>query len=224
MYTARVPSFSTRGRARCGLTLVEVALFICLVGVLLAVSVPTFLRAIRTSKMAEAPHELARIYAATTAYYSTPQFVAAVAVTRSPAAGPQRASSIAGAASPAAPTERAGSERVHCMPSPAGPTPEKPASEPTQVAFGAPDAPDSATWRALGYEPSAPIRYRYSLLPSASGCETLGEDSHGEVVLSIRAEGDLDADGLLSLFERKVTVQSGKLALDPLLIVRDRVE
>jgi hypothetical protein len=52
----------------------------------------------------------------------------------------------------------------------------------------------------------------------------LGEDSHGETVLSVRAEGDLDGDGVLSLFERSATIQHGELALDPLLTVRDRVE
>jgi Tfp pilus assembly protein PilE len=207
-----------------GLTLVEVALFICILGVLFAVALPTFVRALQTSKMAEAPHELARIYAATAAYYATPQAaVSPPAPTRAPATRSSRTSSVGTAAS-ALTQEQPAIKRLHCMPGPAGPTPEKPSTDPTVAIFDRPDAPDSATWRGIGYEPSGPIRYRYSLLPSASGCGMLGNDSHGDVVLSVRAEGDLDGDGVLSLFERNATLENGNLVLDPMLVIRDRVE
>ena len=53
----------------------------------------------------------------------------------------------------------------------------------------------AATWRAIGYEPAEPIRYRYSFLPLRAGCGVLPADSHGEPVLTLRAEGDLDGDG-----------------------------
>ena len=190
--------------SRQGLTLIEVALFLCLLGVVSAVSVPTFLRALRTSKMAEAPLELSRIYAAVAAYYATPQ----------PASS---------ASAPRADADTSGG-RLRCLPEAAGPTPSQPSKDPTQIAFAADDTPGAPTWRAIAYQPSAPIRYRYSLLPGDAGCGNLAEDSHGQAVLSLRAEGDLDGDGVLSQFERSATIRQGELALDPLLTVRDRVE
>ena len=169
----------TKTRRREGLTLVEVALLLSILGIVVAVSVPTFVRALRTSKMAEAPLELERIYRATAAYYETPQQTAA-------------------------------GLRMHCMPDAAGPTPSKPRATPVPVVFGAGDAP--ATWRAIGYEPAGPIRYRYTFLPARSGCGVLPADSHGEPVLTLRAEGDLDGDGVLSLYERTAVTKDGALS------------
>jgi Tfp pilus assembly protein PilE len=193
-------------RRRQGLTLVEAAVLSSLLGVMLAVGVPAFLRALRTSKMSEAPLEIGRIYAAAAAYYASPQ---ASASTPAPTTDPP---------------PPAGGTRVHCLPRPAGPTPSQPSTTPARVEFAASDTPGSATWRAIGYEPSQPIRYRYSLLPADAGCDTLGQDSHGEVVLSVRAEGDLDGDAVLSLYERNATLRNGELTLEPLLVVHDRVE
>lgn len=56
-------------RAREGITIIEVAIVICVAGVLLAVAVPTFLRELRVSKIAEAPSELARLHARSAAYW-----------------------------------------------------------------------------------------------------------------------------------------------------------
>lgn len=59
-----------RGRTETsGLTLVETAVLVSLVGVLLAVFVPTFVAKLRTSKVQEASDMLETIHAATTAYY-----------------------------------------------------------------------------------------------------------------------------------------------------------
>jgi hypothetical protein len=49
-------------------------------------------------------------------------------------------------------------------------------------------------------------------------------DSPDAFTLSVRAEGDLDADGTLSLFERNARVENGALVADPLLVARDAVE
>jgi Tfp pilus assembly protein PilE len=180
-----------RTRRREGLTLVEATLLLSLAGVVLAVSVPTFVRSLRTDKMAEAPREMERIFRAAEAYYASPQ-----------------------------PT--ADGKRLHCMPEAVGPTPPKPSLEPQVVAFGTGDA--AVTWRAIGYEPAEPIRYRYSFLPVHTGCGVLPVDSRGEPVLVLRAEGDLDGDGVLSLYERTVVTREGQLVLEPLLSVRDRIE
>ena len=185
MSRTRHPLRTARARrARLGLTLVEIAVLISLGGILLAVGIPTFVRAMHTSKMSEAPDELRRIYDATAAYHARPP---------------------------------------HCLPEAAGPTPAKPSQRPIEVLFADPKAPGSATWQALGFEPSRPIRYRYTLAVPTPGCQQM-RDSRGQFVVSIRAEGDLDGDGVLSLFERDATMQDGALELDRLLVIRDAVE
>lgn len=175
------------------MTLVEAALLLSLFGVVLAVGLPAFVRGLRTSKTAEAPHELERMFAAVAAYYEAPQ------------------------ATPSG-------TRMRCLPAPAGPTPAQPSSDPVEVDFAAPDAPGSATWRAIGYAPSGAIRFRYSLVPVEAGCGTHRPDTQGRSVVTLRAEGDLDGDGTLSRFERSASVRDGRLVLEPLLIVRDRIE
>lgn len=57
------------GRER-GVTPVQTAALIALVGSLVAVAVPTFLRTVRRSKMAEASTELERLHARVAAYYA----------------------------------------------------------------------------------------------------------------------------------------------------------
>jgi type II secretory pathway pseudopilin PulG len=185
-----------RARTR-GLTLVETSVLLCILGVFLAVSIPTFVRTLRTSKISEASEQLAHIYRATAAYYATPQ-----------------------------PTEQG--KRLRCLPEPAGPAPAQVSPEPVLVDFGAPETPGHATWRAIGFQPGVPVRYRYSLLPAASGCGVSAPDDEtgrGDGrLLTLRAEGDLDGDGQLSTFERSARAGEGELIPDPLLFTHDRVE
>jgi hypothetical protein len=89
------------------------------------------------------------------------------------------------------------------------------------VQLSAPETPGVATWQALGFELDEPIRFQYSVVPSAPGCETTARTT---TTLALRAEGDLDADGTMSLFERTLIVVDGELRADPLLFVRDRTE
>ena len=183
----------TRSYPRSGLTLVEAAVLVCLLGVLLSVGVPAFVRGLRTSKTAEAPEELERMFAAVAAYYDTPQ-----------------------------PTPSG--QRLRCLPDPAGPTPRRPSPDPVEARFSAPEAPGSATWRALGYAPARAIRYSYSLLPAYPGCGLPPAQARNAVVLTLRAEGDLDGDGVFSRFERNAVVRDGQLVLEPVLSVHERVE
>ena len=180
-------------RRYAGLTLVEVALILSVLGVALAVAVPTFLRAVRTSKVAEVTSELQRLHASAAAYYARPQSVGE-------------------------------SKRLRCLPPAAGPAPARPAVEPVSVKLAAPETPGAVTWAALGYEPEGPIRYRYSFLPAAAGCALVLPRDSTTPLLTLRAEGDLDGDGTLSRFERHARDQDGELVLDPLLVMRDRIE
>ncbi len=83
-----------------------------------------------------------------------------------------------------------------CFPRPAGPTPAEGSTSPEEVVF-AEDPESGASWGALGYEPERAVRFRYSFVPVAEGC-----DVHGRDLVTLRAEGDLDGDGKYSVYER----------------------
>jgi hypothetical protein len=175
--------------------MVEVAVIISVLGMLLAVAIPTLAKSVRPSKVSEASEELEIMYEAVAAYYRAPH--------------PDDA--------------HPDHPNLHCLPDPAGPTPELPSQNPVPIDFGAANVHGVATWRALGFVPTTPLRFRYSLLPSEAGCAA---PSGGRAVsLILRAEGDLDGDGSYSRFERRAAVDSaGELAAEPVLHIVDRVE
>jgi type II secretory pathway pseudopilin PulG len=177
---------------RAGLTLVETALMISLVGIVLAVAVPTFIKKVQISKVAEASIQLGALYRAAAAYYAVKTVDGNKPVT-------------------------------HCIPSEAGPAPEKPSQKPVRVDFSSNDTPGAETWRALQFNPSETLRFRYSFLPKKSGCYL--EKPRNTQMITLRAEGDLDGDDEYSTFERTVIQgEHNDLALDNLLFVKDRVE
>lgn len=178
--------------SREAFTLIEAALVVCILGVVLAVFIPTFLEHLRTSKIAEAPEQLERLHRATAAYWDARHETGAGLGTR-------------------------------CLPEQAGPAPAEPSAEPREVDFAAPDTAGAATWKALGFAPDRPVRYRYYLQPAESGCNLTG--SEGDPLVTFRAEGDLDDDGTLSTFERSAAVaDDGTLEPAGILYVVDRVE
>lgn len=177
-------------RSRAGLSVVELTLLISVLAVVASAAGPAFLRAVRVSKVAEAPYQLARLQHHVAAYY------AAVHQTE------------AGA-------------RLACLPDSGGPVPALPADKPVVVVFAAPDTPASETFRALGFEPGEPIRYRYTFATSQPGCDS---SANSVRTIAVRAEGDLDGDSTMSVFERSAVARGGELEIDPLLFVRDRVE
>jgi type II secretory pathway pseudopilin PulG len=177
---------------REGLTLVEACALTCVGGVVLAVAVPTFSRHLRTSKTAEAAEQLAALHRGAAAYY----------VRRHTAAD--------------------GRTLTQCLPEAAGPTPTEPSSSPQRVDFTAPNTPGADTWRALGFAPEEPTRFRYSVLPEKPGC---GLDATQHVQrMTFAAEGDLDGDRVLSRFERRATAKDGELVPSGVLVVTQRVE
>lgn len=184
-------AFFRARRARAGLTLVEVALLFGLVGIVLAVVVPTFFRALQVSKLTEVSEQLEAMHRAAASYY-------------------------------AAPRTTAEGLRIECLPASAGPAPARPSADPVAVDFAADTTPGAETWRAIGFRPSVPLRYRYTLVSAVQGCGT-ARDVSGTVI-TFRAEGDLDADGILSRFERSAVHRDGSLAADKVALVHDRVE
>lgn len=61
-----------RNRRREGATLLQVAVFVSLAGCLVAAFLPTFVRALRLSKVAEASRQLERMHEASAAYFAAP--------------------------------------------------------------------------------------------------------------------------------------------------------
>jgi type II secretory pathway pseudopilin PulG len=170
--------------------LVEVAALLSVVGMLLAVAIPTLARTLRASKVAEASEHLELLSRAAAAYYAVPRL--------DPGRGV-----------------------LHCLPEAAGPSPNVPSPSGVVVDFGA--TPGAATWKALGFAPPGPIRYRYSFVPAAGGCWATAEVR--DALVTLRAEGDLDGDGTYSNFERRGTAgNQGKLTPDPVLHIDDRIE
>lgn len=174
-----------------GLTLVEAALIVCVGGVILAVFVPTFLRHVRTSKVAEAAEQLQVLHLAAASYFDTRH-------------------------------ESEDGKVAQCFPAAAGPAPALPSQSPVDVDFANEETPGHATWSALGFAPERPLRYRYTFIPHTEGCSVRGRS--GESVLTLRAEGDLDGDGVLSTFERSAMVEDLQLSPVGPLRVTDRVE
>lgn len=179
-----------RVKRRDGMTLVEACAIVCIVGVVLAVVVPTFVRHVHTSKTAEASEQLAELHRLSAAYY---------------------AGRHAGAD---------GHVRQHCLPLSAGPAPAMPTSDPVAVDFAGAATPGAASWRALGFAPADPTRFRYTLTTTVDGCEVAATTQGVTFV----AEGDLDGDGVRSRFERRAAVRGDTFAPTGVLVVRDRVE
>lgn len=57
-------------RTEGGLSIIEVGLLLCVLGIVLAIAVPTFRERVRTSKIAEAPEQLQILHQRVAAYYS----------------------------------------------------------------------------------------------------------------------------------------------------------
>ncbi|MFW6087257.1 MAG: pilus assembly FimT family protein [Myxococcota bacterium] len=151
------------GRLRvAGLTFVEVALLIAVVGALLAIGVPTFVRHLRASKTAEAAEQLARLHDRAAAYFA--------------ASHPQED----------------GTMGRQCLPKAAGPVPEEPSPDPVEVDPTDPEAPGHATWKALDWQPDRRLRFRYTFAPEKSGCGIRAEDDEPVLTLRAEGDLDGD--------------------------------
>ena len=110
----------------------------------------------------------------------------------------------------------------HCLPPAAGPTPAAPTVDRSAVDFFSKDWVGHLSWQALGFQPDRPIRYSYSYTPSESDCDLI--DRKEPVTVSFRAEGDLDGDGVRSIFERQATIDRNGLTSLGALHVHQEVE
>jgi type II secretory pathway pseudopilin PulG len=113
------------------------------------------------------------------------------------------------------------SER-HCLPKAAGPTPPTPTVDPQDVDFFSPEEPGSPTWRALDFQPDRPVRFSYSFVPNRDGC--LLDEAGDSVAVVLRAQGDLDGDGVRSTFEHRAVVDRDGFTPAEALLVHQRTE
>jgi type II secretory pathway pseudopilin PulG len=116
-----------------------------------------------------------------------------------------------------------GPRRTRCLPLAAGPTPAETSVDPVVVDFTDEELPGRETFEGLGWAPQRGLRYRYSFSPVKDGCDLLPQDDRA--LLTLRAEGDLDGDGKLSLFERQASANDeGELVPIGVLRVQNRTE
>lgn len=117
-----------------------------------------------------------------------------------------------------------GMERRRCLPSAAGPVPERPRVEARTTDFFDQRLHDAPTWRVLSFRSERPVRFSYRFEPVQAGCELRTPEHTYAVTYS--AEGDLDGDGVRSRFERRDAASSTDDVLVPvgILYVRDRME
>lgn len=117
-----------------------------------------------------------------------------------------------------------GIEHRRCLPAAAGPSPARPRVEARPFDFFDDESPDAVTWRVLSFRSGRPLRFSYRFVPVESGCDLRTPER--TYIVSYRAEGDLDGDGVRSLFERRDATSNTEDTLEPvgILFVRDRVE
>ncbi|HEX5657339.1 MAG TPA: hypothetical protein VFX59_09090 [Polyangiales bacterium] len=105
-----------------------------------------------------------------------------------------------------------------CLPDSAGPYPAAPSADPVEVDF-AQDEHGIATWQALARGP-ATLRFGYQVEVIEPGCRQRAVGP----ALYLRAFGDLDGDGVTSMFERASRVERGALVPQGPLRTVNRVE
>lgn len=174
--------------------MVEVAAVVSVIGMLLAVALPTLGRTVQVSKHAEASEQLETMYQAAAAYYAI-----------------------------ARPGHGQDGRNVFCLPAAAGPTPAEGSVDPVHVDFLGPTVPGASTWSALGFAPSVPLRFRYSFDAPVTGCTfTLGTEPVW-LRLRAEADLDGDGTYSL-FERRARILPNGELRAEPVLHVEDRIE
>lgn len=184
-----------------GVSAIEVCLVLSVLGCLLSAFLPSFIEKFQRSPVEQAVAQLDRLHALSAHYFRQERRY-------------RQGSS-----------EQGGLAR-RCLPPAAGPTPARATKEPSSTpaaVFHRSGLDGAATWKALGFAPERPIRFRYSFLPTESGCHL--NKIAGKPLLRLRAEGDLNGDGVYSLIERAADVTAaGELVPVGALVLRNVVE
>jgi type II secretory pathway pseudopilin PulG len=148
-------------RSRAGLTLLEGAVIFAVIGGVLAAFLPVFFREIRTSKSAEASHNLEHLHQLAAAYFEARHM------------------------------NDEGRYVRRCLPESAGPAPEIPSKKPTAVDFTAENVPGRETFAVLGFRPAAVrFRYSLVSHRAGCNLEARGKGPDLELIAEGDLDGD----------------------------------
>jgi len=171
-----------------GFTLIELMIVVAIIGVLAAIAIPAFLNYVKRSKTSEAPANLKALYQGAATYYQSSRSDRAMVA---PGGGVVTT--------------------TRCMVL-AATTPNVPSDQKSIIDWPADSSAGAfaPTFNALNWTVADPIFYQYQVVPSGTVDGQCGDDSGlGVQVYAMRANGDLDGDGNLSLFELAVGVGEG---------------
>ena len=175
-------------RKQDGFTLIELMIVVAIIGILAAIAIPAFINYVKRSKTSEAPANLKAMFTGAASYYNSESSQQALIMRSDGAVTTTRC--IAGPA--LQPTMIPGSQKF--------------AIDWTAVGMTA----EIGTWQSLQWQVSDPVYYQYQVTPIVgAGCGDMSPV--GTHVYTFAANGDLDGDGVQSLFELAVGIDEGNV-------------
>ena len=165
-----------------GFTLIELMIVVAILGILAAVAIPAFVNYMRRAKTSEATINIDRIFEGGITYFEAEHVKSGVT---------------------AQPVMRS-------LPANAAWTPTTLCSETKYIANTvSAQFTGNSTWKVLDFNMGDNFYYQYSF---DSGCNGNTCATTGTVTMNANAQGDLDGDGLWSLFKREAIIgQNGNI-------------